>query len=84
MCFYGIMEAIMYTRMLDESLVPFVSDIYPVSHKFMDDKHPKHTSQHAQDYLKAKGINWWPTPAESPDINPIGNLWHELKEYFRR
>ncbi|KAL5469124.1 hypothetical protein EMCRGX_G030327 [Ephydatia muelleri] len=27
------------------------------------------------------GVNWW---RQSPDINPIENLWHELKEYIRR
>ena len=29
-------------------------------------------------------MNWWRTPAESPDLNPIENLSHELKEYMRR
>ena len=29
-------------------------------------------------------MNWWKTPPESPDINPIEKLWHELKEFLRR
>ena len=24
-------------------------------------------------------MNWWRTPPESPDANPIENLWHKLK-----
>ena len=30
------------------------------------------------------GIHWWKTLAEYPDLNPIENLWHELKEFIRR
>ena len=35
-------------------------------------------------YLPTVGINWWRTPPELPDANPIENLWHELKEFIRR
>ena len=33
--------------------------------------------------LQNKSVNWWKTPAEFPDLNPIENLWHEL-EYIQR
>ena len=46
----------------------------------MQDNDPKHTSHYVTQFL----INWWKTPAESPDLNPIENLWHELKEFIRR
>ena len=79
--FDGIMDAPMYTRILDGYLVPFIRDVYPLGHRLMQDNDPKHTSRHAKEFFAQKSINWWPTPAESPDANPIENLWHELKVY---
>jgi hypothetical protein len=32
--------------------------------------------------MTANGINWWRTPAESPDLNPIECVWHELKNFI--
>ena len=50
----------------------------------MMDNDPKHTSRKANSFLHEKSIHWWKTPPESPDFNPIENLWHKAKEYLRR
>ena len=47
-------------------------------------KSPKHTSLHTREFIQRCNINRMKTPAESPDANPIENLWHEMKEYIRR
>ncbi len=49
----------------------------------MQDNGPKHVSHRAQDVFEDNGVNWWRTPPKSPDLNPIENLWHKLKEHLR-
>ena len=44
----------------------------------MQDNDPKYTSS------TATNINWWRTAPKSPDLNPVENLWHEIKEFIRR
>ena len=34
--------------------------------------------------MRELGINWWRTPPESPDMNPIENVWAELKDHLRK
>ena len=78
------MDAQMYQDILGRTLIPFLRDTYPDGHRLMQDNDPKHTSRAARKYLEDNHINWWPTPPESPDLNPIENMWHELKEFLRR
>lgn len=82
--FTGIMDAEFYVRILNTCLLPFIRDRFDSSdHRFMQDNDPKHVSRCAKTFFEENNVNWWRTPPESPDLNPIENLWHELKENLR-
>ena len=38
----------------------------------------------AKQFIVDSRINHWKTPAESPDLNPIENMWHKLKSFIRK
>ena len=79
--FNGIMDADLFCNILETTLVPFIRERLP-DHRFMQDNDPKHTSRRAQTFFEEHNINWWRTPPESPDLNPIEDLWHELKFFL--
>ena len=78
------MNAPLYVDIIRVGLLPFIHDKFPENHRFMQDNDPKHCSILARNFFEDNGINWWKTVPESPDLNPIKNLWHELKEFVRR
>ena len=78
------MDRFLYMEILRKTLLPFITNVYSDGYHFMADNDPKHNSVAARDILVESNVNWWRTPAESSDLNPMENLWHELKEYIRR
>ena len=82
--FGGILNATRYALILKEGLLLFIKKHYPRhrSHRLQQDNDPKHASKSIQSFIKRCKVNWWRTPPESPDLNPIGLVWNSLKTFL--
>ena len=81
--FTGILNAKRLAAVYKAGLVPFIQDRFPDGHRLYQDNDPKHASNYIDDFLKEKNINWWYSPPESPDLNPIELVWRSLKQFLR-
>ena len=71
-----------YQEVLRTHLLPFLRERLP-NGRLQQDNAPCHVSKATQKFLEVNNISLFQTPPESPDCNPIKNLWHELKHYIR-
>lgn len=76
----GIMNSNKYKDVLEEVVVPSMKKWFRRSGVFVQDGAPCHTSKLCMEFLKNKRINVLDWPGNSPDCNPIENIWAILKE----
>lgn len=79
-----IMDKHVYLNLLQQNLLKSAKDMgVPSAFFFYQDNDPKHKSKIVQDWLKENCPCLVDTPAQSPDINPIENLWSFLERKIR-
>ncbi len=85
LCFLkSTVNAAIYQEILDHFMLPSADKLYgDADFIFQQDLAPAHTAKGTKSWFNDHGVTVLDWPANSPDLNPIDNLWGIVKRKMR-
>ncbi len=77
LCFLkSTVNVAIYQEILEHFMIPSVDKLYgDADFIFQQDVAPAHTAQSTKSWFNGNGVTVLDWPANSPDLNPIENIW---------
>ncbi len=87
LCFFFFLTNVtapVYQYILEHFMVPSADQLFKdADFIFQQDLAPAHTAKSTKSWLNEHGVGVLDWPANSPDLNPIENLWGIVKRKMR-